>query len=359
MKDFEKSVNRFLFRIDASGRRRLWLKLAKLLQNGVPIMEAMRSMHARRIESGHKSHPTTIALAEWMEGLKNGKRLSDTVKGWVYSDEQMLIAAGEQSGSLHTSLESAGEVMEAKKKIIGAVIAGISYPLMMLSIAFSVLIMFSFKIIPEFSKIVQDDKWYGIARLMIDFSTFSRDWLWLIIVCIVSLIVAFVYSLSRWTGGLRIRLDKHLPYSLYRVMQGGTWMISFSALISAGVRVENALQYMSRNASPWLRVRLDACLAGMRSGLNVGDALARSGYDFPDVEIIDDLAVYSRLSGFDTAAELIGREWITESVERIRTIMRVIFGISVLCVAAFVGFMIGGLIGMELQMSKIMQNSYH
>lgn len=358
MTEFEKQVNRFLFRMNSSGRRRLWLKLAKLLSNGVPIMDALGSMNERRIASAGKTDGLSIALTSWMDSLRNGSRLSDAIKNWVDNDEQMLIAAGEQSGSLHIALVSVAEIMEAKKKIKAAVIGGLAYPLIMLLIALSVLIMFSYKIIPEFSAIVPDDKWHGIARIIIDFANFTRSWLWLILLGILGSLGAFFMSLPRWTGGLRIRLDKHAPYSIYRVMQGGSWMISFAALVSAGVRVENALQYLARDAAPWLRVRTNACLAGMRSGLNVGDALARSGYGFPDLDIIDDLGVYSKLSGFDVAAAILGKEWIVESVERIQSMMKIIFGVSVLSVGLFIAFMVGGLIGMELQMSSIMQSSY-
>ena len=40
------------------------------------------------------------------------------------------------------------------------------------------------------------------------------------------------------------------------------------------------------------------------------------------------------------------------------TLMKIIFGVSVLSVGLFIAFMVGGLIGMELQMSSIMQSSY-
>lgn len=96
----------------------------------------------------------------------------------------------------------------------------------------------------------------------------------------------------------------------------------------------------------------------MRSGLNPGDALAKSGFGFPDVEIIDDLGVYARLSGFDAALAILGKEWISESVERIQTLMNAVFGISILFVGLFVAGMVGGLIGMELQMTQIMQSTY-
>jgi type II secretory pathway component PulF len=358
MEDFVYQLNRFLFRFDSASRKRLWRKLAKLIENGVPILDALTSIQKRREAAGQGNHPVTIALGEWVKKIRNGFRLSQSIEGWVDRDEQMLIAAGEQSGKLDESLVSVAEIMDAKKKIRSAVIGGLAYPLVMLTLGFAVLIMFSFKIIPEFSRVVSDEKWQGIARYMIDFANFSRDWILVIVAVVVALIVAFFVSLPRWSEGWRIKVDTWPPYNIYRMLQGSTWMISFASLVAAGVRIENALQQMSIGTSPWMKARIDACLRGMRAGLNPGDALHKSGYGFPDREIIDDLAVYARLSGFDQALSIIGKEWITESVEQIQEMMKVIFGISILIVGLFIAFMVGGLIGMELQMASIMQGTY-
>jgi type II secretory pathway component PulF len=352
----EIAINKFLFRMDAAGRRRLWLKLAKLISNGVPIMEALMSLYLRRVSMKSKSDPVALALDAWINQIRNGRRISDAIKGWVGSDEQMLLAAGEQSGSIDVALQSVTEIMVAKKNIRAAVIKGLSYPLALLAIAFTVLIMFSFKVIPEFSKIVPDDRWTGVARIMIDFANFSRDWYAVMIGVMIALMVLFALSLPRWTGGLRIWLDRFPPYSIYRIVYGSTWMISFSALVNAGVRLERALEQLSDSSSPWLKVRTKACLRGMRGGLNVGDALAKSGYGFPDIEIIDDLAVYSRVSGFDQALSTIGREWMTESVERIQGMMSVVFGVTILLVGGFIAFMVSGLVAMEMQISTLIQS---
>lgn len=358
MGDFELNFSKFMFKFNSGDRRRLWIKLSKLLSNGVPILDALISMQKRRLDSGMKKDPMTVALTLWIEKIKNGRRLSQAIEGWVEHDEQMLLAAGEQSGNLATSLESTAEIIEAKRKIRAAVLGGVSYPFAMLALAFGVLIMFSFKIIPAFSRIVSDDKWTGTAAIMIKLSNFSRDWIIWILIAAVVLIVMLFLSFPRWKDGLRIKLDRYPPYSIYRMLHGSTWMISFAALVGAGVRIEQALQQLGDGASPWMRVRVNACLRGMRAGMNPGDALAKSGYGFPDVEIIDDLGVYARLSGFDSALSIIGREWMTESVEQIQNLMKVVFGISVLTVGLFVAFMVGGLIGMELQLASIMQGNY-
>lgn len=356
--NIELRINRYLFASGIAARRRLWIKLAKLLANGVPLLDALKTIHERRVEGGSAKEPTALAMGMWMARIRNGHRLGQAIEGWVPKDEQMLISAGEQSGRLDKALMNASEIMNAKGKIKKAVIGGLLYPAIMMMIALGVLVMFSFKIIPEFSKVVPDERWHGIARVMIDLANFSRSWLPLIAILLVAGFIALFMSFPRWSGALRTKLDKYPPYSIYRMLQGGAWMVSLSALVAAGVRVENAVQQLGEGAPNWLAVRTQACLRGMRSGLTLGDALAKSGYNFPDREIVDDLGVYSRLSGIDQALAIIGKEWVDESVEKIQGMMKGVFGVSVLVVGLFIAFMVGGLIGMELQMASIVQHSY-
>jgi len=358
MQDLNLRFARWQFRIGHAARRRLWLKLAKLLGNGVPIIEALTTLHDRRVRLKGKGDTVAVAMGDWLRRMRNGQSLSTAITGWVDHAEQMLIAAGEQSGNLDASLRSTAEVMEAAKKIKAAVIGGLFYPGVMILLALGVLLMFSYKIIPEFSQIVPYERWVGGAKLMVDFANFVRDWIVLILGLPVLVLIAFIWSLPRWKDGIRIQVDKHLPYSIYRILHGSTWMISFASLVGAGVRMENALQQLNQNASPWMSARIQACLRGMRSGANPGDALAKSGYGFPDLEIIDDLGVYARLSGFDQALSTIGREWITESVERIQLMMKTIFGISVLFVGISIAVMVSGLFAMQLQMTAIMQGTF-
>lgn len=359
MHEIEIAFARFMVNNDMNARRRLWRKLSKLLSNSVPILQALKSIHDRRIASGSEKDPLTIAIGTWMDRIRNGHRLGMAVEGWIPRDERMLISAGEQSGELDKALLNASEIMISKSKIKKAVIGGLAYPVIMGFLALAVLVMFSFKVIPEFSKVVPYEKWQGIAKFIIDLSTFARQWLPLIVGFIILTVVAFFLSLPRWAEGFRVKLDRYAPYSIYRMLQGGTWMISLAALVEAGVRIENAIIDLGEGSSNWLQTRSDACLRGMRSGQNLGDALAKSGYEFPDREIIDDLGVYAKLSGIDQALSTVGREWVDDGVEKIQGMMKVIFGISVLTVGLFIAFMVGGLISMELQMSTIVQRSYH
>jgi type II secretory pathway component PulF len=356
LRTVEYAFGKFWFRhVDHSARRRLWLKLAKLIGNGVQILQAVDSLRDRRIASGGKGEPETLALSDWSVAMKNGARLSRAVRDWVTLEEMMLISAGEQSGTLEAALRSAASVMEARKRIVSAVYGGLAYPIVLVMMAIGVLFMFGFKIVPAFTSVLKGTEWTGLAKAMIYVSQFSRDWLWLIVFGMLTLILFFFMTLSRFDGPVRVRLDRYAPYSIYRIMQGSTWLIALAAMVEAGLRVENALEQLAGNAGPWLKRRITSCLAGMRSGRNMGDALARAGHEFPDREIIEDLGVYSSLSGFEQALSMLGREWLDEAVEQIEARMKVVFGICILIVGALIAFMVSGMMDMELQMSRVMQ----
>lgn len=345
------------FKRSAATRLRIWRKLGKLLGNGVPIKQALESMRDLRVRMTSASDPVAMAMTEWIAQLSNGRKFSDAINGWVGAEERMLISAGEASGNLERSLASAATLIEAGRSIRSAVVGGLAYPAFLALSAIGILYLFSYKIIPAFSALVQKDAWTGLAAYMVATADFVRAWLPYGVALVVAAIATFVWSLSRWDGSLRVMLDRHAPYSVYRVTKGSAWVIAMAALVEAGVRVEDALQSLSRQATPWMRNRIEACLMGMRSGHTMGDALSRSGYGFPDVEVVEDLAIYSGLSSFDQALSLVGREMLASSVENVKTHMKAVFVAGLMSVAMLLGGMMGGLITMQMQMSQAIQYS--
>ena len=359
IQSLEAKFARFMFRVNGSTRMGLWEKLATLIGTGVPILQALDSILIFRKKMFGRSDPVCLAIEDWMISLRSGLRFSDATEGWINDSERILLAAGEESGHLDGSLRSAVTLLEAGSDIRDAIIGGLAYPAFLSLIAFGVMYLFGFKIIPSFSQTVGADKWTGMAAAMVVASGFIRDWLWLLAVLIVASIAIFFASLPHWNGRYRTVLDRYPPYAIYRIVQGSTWLIAFSAMVEAGIKTEKSLEQMSQNSNRWMKARMQACLGGMRNGENVGQALANSGYGFPDPEIIGDLEVYSRLKGFNEALSILGSRWLKEGVKRIQSRMKVVFGVCLLLVASIVAFMVGGMIAMQLQMSQILQQSLH
>lgn len=349
------SFTRFQFKNDTKTRQRLWKKLSKLLHDGIPIIPALNEIRGLKKPTA----PISVAISEWVRGMENGRKISDVIKPWVSTEESMLLMAGEQSGTLDIALTSVIKVSKAQADIRSAVVSGVAYPFFLMILAFCILYLFGYKIIPAFTKAARGDAWYGIARVMIDVSTFVQNWLHWVAVALVLLVIGFFASLPLWNSRVRVVLDRYPPYSIYRVMQGSSWLIALSALVQAGVRIESAMEQLSQGASAWGSVRMAAALKGLRSGRNLGESLEKSGYEFPDPEIISDIRVYATKSGFDEALRIIGNEWITESVERIQMLMKLVFGITMMVVGGLIAFVVSGLIAMQLQLTELLQRGVH
>lgn len=353
--NFNREFAIFQFKMNAKKRIRMWRKIQSMIRNGVPILEAIQEM-LRRAASKSKSHPDVIMLNEWRIELQKGHRFSVAVASWVPSNEIMIIAAADDAGRLSDGFDSAMLVTRSNAAIKSAVIGGLAYPSFLFALALGMMWMFGTQVIPKFSMIAGDDsKWTGLASVVVKLSYFTQHYLLFVVIGLIVFIGAIFWSLSRWDSSLRIKLDKYPPFSIYRMVTGASWLISLSALIKSGVRLEAALQKLASNSGLWMKNRIFAAIMGLRSGSTLGDALAKSGYNFPDEEIIDDLMVYSKLSGFDDALSILGNEWINEGVSRIRDQMKVLFSIAILCVASVIAIEAGGLFAMQGQLQTIIK----
>ena len=354
--DVNERYARFWFRVgNASGRRRIWLKLARFLGNEVKLLDALGSMHALMDDMGKAKQPVALALAHWIREINNGKSLATALRGWASPEEIMLIAAGEESSKLIGALQSAADIMVARKRISAALYKGLAYPFVLTVAIIGVLYLFSYHLVPTFTQALHHAAWQGAALAMVNVCDFVRTWLLGIVAALLSLVALFFVSLPRFDGRLRIWLDRVPPYSIYRTVHGFSFMIATAALVEAGVKVLIAVEKLSVGTTPWLKHRLDACAAAIHGGLNIGEAFIQTGYDFPDREVITDLGAYAKVKGFDKALAITAREWLEDVVASIELSMKVILGVAVVCLAAVMAFLITGMFSMQDQFATLLQ----
>lgn len=344
------------FKSNATARRALWLRLAKMLSAGVPILKALKELKFRREKMKGADDPTVIALGDIAKQIEAGRTFGDALAHWVPAGEQMLIAAGERSGYLHLNLVKLARIMRSQQQIIGTVVKGLAYPIFLVICFFAMAFFFSYTLIPTFAKAAGTKKTFtGIGHWVIVVADLLRIILPYLTALAVTAVVAFVVSLPRWDGPARIWADRYAPYAIYRMVQGSMWLTSLAAMLEAGERLPEALRQMARNASPWLLHRIEGTLAGINSGLDIGAALQRAGHQFPDVEIVEDLAIYGALGGFNEALSRLADEWITDGEERVKEITSFVFVAALFVVGGSVMFFVGGMIDMQLQLATAIQ----
>jgi type II secretory pathway component PulF len=358
--ELNQKFSRWSYRNSIKARLRLWRKLASLLANGVPLLRALTELQDRRIQASGARHIEARVLGIWRSRISNGGTFASAIDGWVTADEQMLLSAGEQEGDMAAAFGRLELLLTARSKIVKAIAGALAYPLTLIMMSMALLSFYAWKIVPAFlgALATRSGEFEGMAASLIWLTGVVRHWLWLWVLLLVLAAVLFFWTLPRWDGRLRVVLDRYAPYGLYRIMRGTAWLLSLSALMGVGRRVEDALLLLQKyDNGLWSAQRSALCLSGIRRGLSLGASLEASRTGFPDREVIADLLVYSKLNGADKAIAIIAQELLEDSLERIQKQSLLMRNVGLFVVAGVLGWTTSGLMAMNLQISRILSGA--
>lgn len=353
LSSLERSFAQLSFGTDQ--RLRAWKKISVMLRNKVGIDQILAELYDRASEEGKKPRESmAIVYDEWRKVILNGGRFSDAIEGWVPALERMIIMAGEQSGNLPKAFDSVIAVVRAGRKIRNAVVGGLLYPTILIAATIAYLFLFGLKVVPEFTRIIDPANWGPAARSLYLLSEFTIHYGPFLIGGIIAAVTGIVLTLPRWTGDWRVRADRLPPWSLYRLVVGAGFMQSLAALLSGGGRIKDSLQSVGQISTPYLRERVDGFLLGINSGLNAGDAMRDSGYDFPSKEIVGDLGVYARHSGdFGSALESIASEWMETGLEQVQQQMGLLKGMAIAVIALALIWILVGFFAIQMEIGAL------
>ena len=139
---------------------------------------------------------------------------------------------------------------------------------------------------------------------------------------------------------------------MYRVFVGISWLLSLAALVNGGTPISTALRALRRDASRYLKERIDKTLVFINNGDNLGQALAKTKLNFPDVEVINDLKIYSELDNFEEALNNMANEWLEESVVMIEQKASVLNMIALLAIGGVIAWAVMGTFEMQDQITS-------
>ena len=140
----------------------------------------------------------------------------------------------------------------------------------------------------------------------------------------------------------------------YKIFTGITWLLSLSALVKGGVPLSIALTSLRKDSNRYLRERIDGALFHIKNGDNLGQALSKSGMEFPDKQIIADLKIYSELDNFEEALDKLANEWLEESVYLIEQRAEVMNTVAMLTVSGIIAWAVFGTFDMQDQITSSM-----
>ena len=342
-------------RFSTNKRIAIWRKLVSLLKNDFTLVNALNRLQMTESHGGAKpNEPFAICLREWERNLERGYSFSEATRGWIPTDETLLLTSSDMS-SLIVALENVGRIVVANKRIGRAVFGAIAYPLLLLVLVFGIIIMVGIYLVPPLAEVAGEGMvWTGGAASLIWLSEWAgRYWKFIAFLFVIAMVIIWL-SLPIWSGRLRAMFDKFPPWNIYKIRVSVGWMMSMAAMVSSGVSIPDAMRVIADNANKYLRDILDKTLRHIANGDNLGNALQNTGMDFPSEELIGDLAVYSDMNDFDENLNHIANEFLEESVRKIESLSDALNTVGILLISGVIAWVVLGTFQMQDQITAFL-----
>lgn len=312
-------------------RINMYERLKSYTEEGFPVYDSLLKFRAR-YEKNKDFRAKIITI--WLEKMQHGASFTTAIKGWVPESELNLISAGETGRGIDKGLHEAIVFANSAKKIKSVIVGGSMYPVILLLVVLGFIAMFSLQMAPTYSAILPVERWPDLGQNLYGFSNFivTKWYILLLVLGATSTIISM--TISKWTGKTREFFDKLPPWSVYKVYQGCSFLISLASMMQSGTPLNDALKKLKSTSSPWLAEYIEEMMRNLRrGGKNFGQHL---NVGLLDSETAGDVIDYSDLGKFEEAVYAIGERNLQESVAKIemkmavaRNLMLVLVGVTV------------------------------
>lgn len=327
-------------------RRAFYMKVAELNANGV-TPDILFASFVARAKKKNPASPETWLYEQMQSRFNTSGTFTKTIAPYVPDIDLILIAAGEAEGNIAKTLRAAADLNEKGAKMKGLIRKAVSYPVFLFLVLVAAICWFGMSLFPTFADFYEVSLWPPLSRSVYAFSRFVLDYYWLILTIFAAAIVAIAWSFRNLTGSIRIRLDKIPPWSLYRLSQGGAWLLSVTSMVEAGISNAKALETIQENVkgNRWLKERTEAVRINLsQKSRNMGEALSTK-FMFPDEELCWDLLDYAKTGNFNEIFERIGKEWVEVGVanveEQSKKLNNFALALVLVCIGVFAQSVLG------------------
>ncbi|MCK4389133.1 MAG: type II secretion system F family protein [Desulfobacterales bacterium] len=263
-------------------------QFATMINAGLPLIQSLDILQSQQENKTFKK-----VLKEIKESVEEGSTLAEAIGKYpkIFDDLFInMVAAGEVGGILDTILNRLSAYMEKAMKLKKQVKGAMTYPIIVLVIAFIVIAVILVFVIPVFEKMFAD---FGGAlpaptQIVVNLSRFAKG----NIHYMIGAVIVFVFAFKRFYGtekGRVIMDDVMLKLPVFgpllRKVAVAKFTRTMGTMLSSGVPILEALDIVAKTAG---NKTVEAAIYNVRSGITEGrtmaDPLGESGV-FPSMVV--------------------------------------------------------------------------
>lgn len=263
-------------------------QFSTMIDAGLPLIQSLDILQSQQENKTFKK-----TLKEVKESVEEGSTLAEALGKYPKIFDELfvnMVAAGEVGGILDTILDRLSGYMEKSEKLKRQVKGAMTYPIIVLCIAFIVVGVILVFVIPVFEAMFAD---FGGAlpaptQIVVGISRFAKG----NIHYMIGAVVVFIFLFKRFyaTAKGRVLMDDimlKLPVfgPLLRKVAVAKFTRTMSTMLSSGVAILEALEIVAKTAG---NKTVEAAIYNVRSGVTEGrtmaDPLGESGV-FPSMVV--------------------------------------------------------------------------
>ena len=235
----------------------------------------------------------------------HASRVSHLLEGVVPRSDGLLLAAVDRAADKPQALRALADAIDKQQQMLRLMLAYSVLPAITIPICFALIALLGkvILVIDDATPVyAQDALWDGMNGWARTIAIFAQAWGAQTVVALGLALGAVLWSLPRWRGSARLRVESWPIYGLYRDFQAGMLFSAMAMMLKTGETLQGSIDDVTRRASPWMRWHLgrvvdtleenptgtlDAFRRGLLSShlLSRAATLNRSSASFSDVLI--------------------------------------------------------------------------
>jgi type IV pilus assembly protein PilC len=343
----------FLQRIKLRDLAVLTRQLSTMIDSGVTILRALHVLEAQT-----ESKPLRETLVKVRKDVEAGLAFSDALARHpkVFSPLYVaMIRSGETGGVLEEALQRISDQLEKEDALRRQVRAAMVYPAVVITFAMTVMLALVAFIVPVFAKVFKDfgGQLPALTRFTVGMShLLTQRWYILILLSGGGVFAFLKWKTSTWGrpkwDALKLRVPLKIGDTVQKVALA-RWSRTFSALVSSGVPILQALDIVGQTAG-------NAVVE--RSMVDVVDSVKRGGTIaaplkgvpvFPAM-VVDMISVGEETGALDTMLSKVADFYEEEVAAAVKAITSILEPVMIIVVGGMVGFIV---ISMYLPLFKV------
>ena len=243
-----------------SARAEFYRDFAEMYQRNEAMVSFLEGeiANAQLTRQRSRERALRVVLHRHRDG-EHASRVSHLLEGVVPRSDAMLLAAVDRAADKPQALRALADAIDKQQQMLRLMLSYSALPTITIPICYALISLLGkvILVIDEATPVyAQDALWEGMNGWARVIAMFAQAWGAQTLLALGLVLGAVLWSLPRWRGASRLRVEAWPIYGLYRDFQAGMLFSSMAMMLKTGETLQGSIDDVTQRASPWMRWHL-------------------------------------------------------------------------------------------------------